>query len=415
MLNFRNFFKDIFKGANRTEGGFQALRTLNSYTPFLLADNNNVYDNLLMRACIDTVAKHVAKLTPKVIGPNNSYNKRLKRLLLRSPNKIDNRFNFFYKITSQLLTNNNAFVFINYDENGLIEGLYPVPYSSIEFLEKDNEIFCKFLFKTGTFRVILPYSELIHLKRHYNDDDLFGANQTIVLNPVLKLFRSFLEGFINSVKATSMLRGYLKYAGNLKDEDLEKYKKKFVDSYMSMENGDGIGALDAKCEFVPTKIEPYTVDSRNQTIANNQIYIYYGVSEEILKGKYNEEQYNAFYNSTIEPLGIQISEEFTRKIYTEKEQDNGQEIVMSASRLTFANNSTKMSICKEGLQLGMFTFNECREIFEFEPVEGGDKRIVSLNYVDANKANEYQGVGDDTTANKSDKKDDQKGDAKNEK
>lgn len=402
MKLFRNYFKNIFKGVSEAVGGFQTLKMLNSFTPFLLADNNNVYDNLLIRACIDTIAKHTAKLMPKVKGYKTKYSKRLEYLLTKRPNKLDSRYNFFYKIVSQLLTNNNAFVFINFDENGLIEGLYPVPYSSIQFLEKDNEIFCKFLFKGGAFTVILPYSELIHLKRHYNEHDMFGSSQEAVLSPVLKLFRSFIEGFVNSVRATSMLRGYLKYVGNLKDEDLNKFKKQFVKSYMDMENGDGIGALDSKTDFIPTKIEPYTVDSRNQIIANNQIYIYYGVSEAILKGDYNEEKYNAFYNSTIEPLGIQISEEFTGKLFTEKEQELGREIVLSATRLTFANNATKMAICKDGLQLGMFTFNECRDIFEFDTVEGGDKRIISLNYVDADKANEYQGVDDDKDKNKED-------------
>ena len=87
---------------------------------------------------------------------------------------------------------------------------------------------------------------------------------------------------------------------------------------------------------------------------------------------------------------------------------------MSASRLTFANNSTKMTICKEGLTLGMFTFNECREVFEFEPVEGGDKRIISLNYVDADKANEYQGVDGKKKDKKPDEKSENKGDKNNE-
>lgn len=411
-IQLRNFFKNVFKGKDSNAGGYESLRMLNSYTPYLMSDSNNAYDNLLIRACIDTVAKHTAKLMPKVKGPNNAYNKRLRRLLRVAPNKIDNRFNFFYKITSQLLTNNNAFVFINFDDNGLIEGLYPVPYSSIKFLEKDNEIYCLFYFKNGTFKVILPYSELIHLKRHYNDNDLFGSSQGLILNPVLKLFRSFIESFVNAVKATSVLRGYLKYTGNLKKADLDGYKEGFVASYM--QDADGIGALDSKCDFHETKIEPYTVDSRNQVIANNQIYLYYGVSENIVKGDFNEDKFNAFYSNTIEPLSIQIAEEFTRKLFTEKEQDNGYEIVMSASRLTFANNSTKMTICKEGLTLGMFTFNECREVFEFEPVEGGDKRIISLNYVDANKANEYQGVDGKDKDKKSDEKTENKGDKNHE-
>lgn len=392
MIQFRNFFKNIFKGENRPEGMYQTLTPLNSFSPYLIADCNSVYDNLVMRSCIDTIAKHTAKLMPKVKGSKTTYSKNLEYLLTYEPNKLDSRYDFFYKMTSHLLTNNNAFVFINYNEDGTIEGLYPVLYSSIEFLEYEREIYCRFYFKNGTYKAILPYSELIHLRRHYNNEDLFGSSQFKVLNPVLKLFNSFTEGFVNAVNATSMLRGYLKYAGNLKTEDLNQYKKSFVASYM--QGSDGIGALDSKCDFHETKVEPYAVDSRNQQIANKTAYAYYGVNEKILTGEYNEEIFNAFYNSTLEPLAIQIGEEFTRKLFTKREIELGKSIVMSASRLTFANNSTKMTICKEFLQLGVFTFNECREIFELDPVEGGDKRIVSLNYVDASKANEYQGVAD---------------------
>ena len=389
MIEFRKFFQNIFKNKSDKERGYSTLRMLNSYSPYLIADNGKAYDNLLIRSCIDCIARHTAKLTPKVIGFKNKYLKRVEYLLTVSPNVIDNPYNFFYKITSQLLTNNNAFVYVNYTSDG-IEGFYPIPYSSIEFLEKDNEIYCKFYFKSsGMFKVILPYNELIHLKRHYNENDIFGSEQSRILSPVIKLLKSFIESFINAINASSILRGYIKYAGNLKESDLKAYKTNFVSSYMQ---SDGIGALDGKCDFVKTDIDPYTIDDKNQTLAQDQICLYYGVSTDIIKGDYNEEKFNAFYSSTIEPLAIQISEEFSRKIFTASELERGKKIVMSASRLTFANNSTKMTICKEGIALGLFTLNECREVFEFEPVEGGDIRLISLNYVDADKINQYQGV-----------------------
>jgi hypothetical protein len=42
----------------------------------------------------------------------------------------------------------------------------------------------------------------------------------------------------------------------------------------------------------------------------------------------------------------------------------------------------------------LISINEAREIFNLVPVDGGEKRLVSLNYVDADKQNEYQ-VGAD--------------------
>ncbi len=74
-----------------------------------MAENNNIYDNLLIRACIDTVAKHTAKLTATVKGANSAKNK-LNYLLQNKPNPYMNAYNFLYKIVSMLLTNNNTFM-----------------------------------------------------------------------------------------------------------------------------------------------------------------------------------------------------------------------------------------------------------------------------------------------------------------
>lgn len=406
MINFRNLLKKPFDNKAPNNAYYQDVQMLNTYSPYIMAENNNIYDNLLIRACIDTVAKHTAKLTATVKGTNSARKNKLTYLLQNRPNPYMNAYDFIYKIVSQTLTNNNAFIFINYDfDTYEIEGLYPVPFSQVEFLECQGEMFCKFFFKSGASQVILPYADLIHIRRHFNQDDLVGSNQDLLLRPTLTLFRSIIEGFVNSVRASSSLRGYLKYTGNLNPNDLKSYKERFVKDYMSNMDGDGIGALDSKVDFNQIKIDPYTIDDKNQTIANKQIYTYFGVSEDILTGKYNEDTYNAFYNSTIEPLAIQLSEEFTNKLFTEKEIRADKKIIFSSVRLTFANNSTKATICKEMLQLGIFTPNECRKIFELDEIEGGDIRLVSLNYVQADKANEYQGVSDNKSTKEENKND----------
>ena len=75
-MEFRDYFKNIFKKKDKSNtGGFTVLRMLNSYTPYVMADNSNIYDNMLMRSCIDAIAKNVAKLTPKIKGFKNRYSK----------------------------------------------------------------------------------------------------------------------------------------------------------------------------------------------------------------------------------------------------------------------------------------------------------------------------------------------------
>ena len=63
---------------------------------------------------------------------------------------------------------------------------------------------------------------------------------------------------------------------------------------------------------------------------------------------------------------------------------------------------------KQLAPLGLLKINEGREIFNLAPVDGGEKRIVSLNYVDADKANQYQigEVDDDEDGNQDGNADD---------
>ena len=45
---------------------------------------------------------------------------------------------------------------------------------------------------------------------------------------------------------------------------------------------------------------------------------------------------------------------------------------------------------KELVPYGLLTVNEAREILNLAPVEDGEKRLQTLNVVDASKANKYQ-------------------------
>ena len=42
------------------------------------------------------------------------------------------------------------------------------------------------------------------------------------------------------------------------------------------------------------------------------------------------------------------------------------------------------------MSLGIMSLNESRALLGLEPIEGGNKRLQSLNFVDADKANQYQ-------------------------
>lgn len=60
---------------------------------------------------------------------------------------------------------------------------------------------------------------------------------------------------------------------------------------------------------------------------------------------------------------------------------------LSMQSITQILNTTK--------ETGELTTNERRELLGYPPVEGGDVRQVSLNFIDSEKQNEYQTGGKD--------------------
>jgi hypothetical protein len=140
-------------------------------------------------------------------------------------------------------------------------------------------------------------------------------------------------------------------------------------------------------------MKPYAIDEKQLQAVKQKIYDYLGISENIVKSTYTEDEWAAFYESVVEPLAVQFSLEFTEKLFTPREQAFGNSILFEANRLQFASNTTKTNILKELMPLGLFTINQALEILNLPAVEDGDKRLQTLNVVNAKKADQYQGVG----------------------
>ena len=159
-------------------------------------------------------------------------------------------------------------------------------------------------------------------------------------------------------------------------------KEQFVRDYFSLSNTGGIAATDQRFEFVPTAQTAYNVPHEQTEAINAQIFAYLGLSPKIVTGSYTEDEFAAFYESLIEPFAIQMSLEYSRKC--------GSEITFTAERLEFSSAATRISLLRELLPFGVISINEARKLLALPEVEDGDRRLQSLNYVTADKADAYQ-------------------------
>ena len=395
-MKIRSMLENIFGNKKPKYKYINTYKMLNDSSSAFYNWNGKIYDSSVARTAIGTNGINAGKLNPKHIRKHEqtievSPNNNIKNLLMY-PNKFMTMFDFLQKMMIPREENNNAFAYIDRDKNvpGMngILGIYPLNCSSVELYEdEENNLYIEFRFRNGQTK-FASYNDVIHIRKHFNENDFWGASNSKVLSETFEVINTTSQGIRNAIKNTSFLRGILEFKNVLQPDDVEKNVKDFSERYLSINNKDGIAYTDPRYSFHETKQDPYVPNKAQMDYSKQELYEYFNTNEKIIKGNYTEEEWIAYFETTIEPFSIQMSQEMTRKIFTPTELTYGNEIILEANRLANASNDTKITICKD---LGhLFTINEQREIWNRGPVPDGDRRLQSLNYVNADKADEYQ-------------------------
>ena len=149
--------------------------------------------------------------------------------------------------------------------------------------------------------------------------------------------------------------------------------------------------MDLKAEFVPITRDIQLVDEATLKFIDEKILRHIGVPLCILTGDFTKDQYEAFYQKTIEPLIIGGTQSFTDGIFSEGERDFGNEIQFFTSELIFMTMDQKIEMVRLLGDAGELYSNEKRKTFGLVPLaELEGVRMQSLNYVNVEIANKYQ-------------------------
>ena len=152
----------------------------------------------------------------------------------------------------------------------------------------------------------------------------------------------------------------------------------------------GILPMDIKGEYVPIKRDIKLVDDDTLKFIDSKILRQFGVSLPILTGDYTKDQYEAFYQKTLEPLIISISQAFTKALFG-NQKNYGNKIAFYSKELMFMSVSQKLEMVRVLGDSGSLYENEKRVAFGLRPLpELAGVRKQSLNYVDVEIANQYQ-------------------------
>lgn len=357
------------------------------------AYTGDAYGNDIFRGAVDAIARNIGKLKGSHVIRYADHEKvdgdcRLNRLLQVRPNPYMSAYDMLYKLATHYYLYNNAFALLQ-REGRSITGIYPITWASMQMLSDGaDNLYCRFFFRSGK-TAVFPYSDLIHMRRNFNSDELLGDDNN-ALYPALELAHTQNEGIISGIKSGANIRGILKFTQILSPTKLKEEKEAFISDYLQISNDGGVVATDQKMEYVPIESRPVILTADQTKEVKAKICDYLGITESIVNSSYTEDQFSAFYESTIEPFAVALSMEFTAKVFTDREQAFGNSILFESGRLQFSSNSTKVNLIKELLPMGLLTVNQALEILNLPAVENGDRRIQSLNYIDQERATDYQ-------------------------
>lgn len=369
---------------------------LNNNYPIFSQFGNDIYASDVVQQAIFTIVNEMKKLNPKHIRRQGFdlqpvYDEY--QTVLERPNELMTTSDLIEKVTWQVMLNYNAFIYIKRDYNNKPLALYPVEPSVVSFVQKGSTIYVDMSFKNGETYTI-PYNSFIHIKTHYSVSELMGGNENgqpdnDALLKVLSLNDTLLQGVKKVLQSSFAINGIVKYNTMLDDGKVEKDIAKLEKQIQNSQSG--LIGIDLKSDIVQFSRNLQIVDNSILQFIDDKILRFFGVPVEIVRGNYTTEQYQAFYQKTLEPLIINYGEAFTKSLFSEREKGYRNEIVFYPKELIFMNTSQTLEMVNLLGQSGALFENEKRVAFGMPPLpELNGVRLQSLNYIDTKLAQQYQ-------------------------
>jgi HK97 family phage portal protein len=393
--------QDILTNFSKKAKYAQYARFLEGYAPIFSQFGQSVYASDVVQSCIDAIATECSKLKPRHVRTDANglivdVKSSINRLLRIAPNDLMTTKDFLEKIIWLLYINYNCFIYPAYTlVNGKREytAFYPLNPGLVEFLQDENgKLFLKMTFGNGE-QYTFAYSDVIHLRKKYSISEVMGGgldgqpdNEAIL--KVLTINDTVMQGLGKAVKASLGIRGLLKMTTMMDGSMMEAERLRFEAAINASQSA--ILPMDLKGEYIPLTTDPKLIDTNTMEFLQSKILNFYGVPVSVLTGEFTDEDYQAFYEKTLEPLIISLGQAFSKTLFSTRELDTGNEIAFYPQKLLFTNIKNKIAAADILGNRGALTNNMLLDLFGYPPYEGGNVRLQSLNYVDVNLASQYQ-------------------------
>lgn len=379
---------------------------LNGVLPMFGQFGENIYASDVVQQALACIVDELKKLRPTHVRYRGADPVPVKgdiQDVLNDPNPLMTTTEFLEKVAWLLLLNYNVFVVPVYrvwqdektgEERRFYEALYPLQPIQVDFIEDAaGRLYVHFWFMNGK-DTTLAYEDVIHVRYRYSVNQYMGGNEMgqpdhQALLTTLQLNDDLLTGVAKAMKASYAVNGVVKY-NTLIDKGTTAANLKTLEAQLA-QSESGFLPLDLKAEFTPLERKVSLVDADTLKFIDEKILRNWGISLAILTGDFTKEQYEAFYQKVLEAPAIAIAQAFTKKMFTQRERAFGNRIELYPKDLIFMTVAQTLEMINILSPTGALFENEKRVALGLRPLpELAGKRYMSLNWVDADLAGQYQ-------------------------
>jgi len=358
---------------------------LDGYSPAFHTWEGSIYESDLIRAALDAIGRHAAKLSPTIQG---SAKENLRNRLKIMPNEFQTWPQFLYRLAVILFARNTAFTVPVLGEYGETNGIISVVPRKWELVEYQNNPFIRFYFDKRKNGAVELWRAGIMTRYQYGSE-LFGEDND-ALKPTLDLIEMQRQGIEEGIKNGATYRFSAQSDNWSTDEDLTKEASRFDEYAFRKKKGGGMLLFPNTYRNIQQlKQEAYKVDADQMKLIKENVFDYFGVNEDVIQNKTFGDNWLAFYEGCIEWFAIQASEVITKMLFSERERQYGNRVFFTSNRLQYMSNADKMNAISQMADRGLMTRNELRDILNLAPLpEPWGSQIPARG--------EYYNVNDDT-------------------